>query len=99
MYGTIARLRLKPGMGAQAAAYMQERYEDTIPGSRGSYIYQMDADADELYLVVMFDSKESYMANANSPEQNTRYEEMLGFLAGPPEWHDGEIIYSQTPGT
>jgi len=28
----------------------------------------------------MFDSKESYFANADSPEQNERYEEMMKFL-------------------
>jgi hypothetical protein len=42
--------------------------------------------------VVVFKDKESYFANANSPEQNTRYEAMLTMLDGAPEWHDGEIL-------
>jgi heme-degrading monooxygenase HmoA len=96
MYGTIARMRLKEGMEEQAQAYMQ-KYEDVeIPGSRAAYMFRMDADPREFYLVAVFDSKEAYVANANSPDQNARYEEMVSMLEGPPEWHDGEVLYSET---
>lgn len=54
----------------------------------------MDKNANELMLVVMFESKDAYIANANEPAQNTRYEKMRGMLESDPEWHDGEIIYS-----
>ena len=95
MYGTIARMRLKEGMEAQAQAYMS-KYEDVeIPGSSAVYLFRMDADPRELYLVAVFDSKEAYVANANSPDQNSRYEELLRLIEGPPEWHDGEVIYSE----
>jgi hypothetical protein len=45
-------------------------------------------------MAVMFDSKESYFANANSPQQNQEYQNMMKFLAEEPEWHDGEIIFN-----
>jgi hypothetical protein len=45
-------------------------------------------------LVVGFESKEAYRANAESPEQNARYEQYVQLLDGPPEWNDGEIAYS-----
>jgi hypothetical protein len=35
------------------------------------------------------------VANAESPEQDKRYREMLQWLEGEPEWHDGEIVYSR----
>ena len=94
MYGTIARLKVKPG--TETALMAQGKNTDTvkIPGHIGEFIYRMDADPKEYYLVVIFESKEAYVANANSPDQNKRYEEMLALLESAPEWHDGEIVHS-----
>ena len=44
-------------------------------------------------MAVIFDDRASYVANANSPEQNARYLQMVELLEGAPEWHDGEIMY------
>ena len=94
MYGTVARMRVKPGMKDALRDYVTAHDSRTVPGSVASYVYQMDKDANELILVVIFDSKASYQANADSPDQDAEYQQMLGFLEGPPEWNDGEIIYS-----
>jgi quinol monooxygenase YgiN len=93
MYGTVARMRLKPGMQSQLQALSDEQTAGAMPGFVGNYVYQMDNDPNEFYLVVMFDSKESYVANANSPEQHQRYQQMMEMMAAEPEWHDGEIVY------
>jgi hypothetical protein len=53
----------------------------------------MDNDPNTVMMAVVFDDKASYVANANSPEQNARYQQMVALLEGPPEWHDGEILY------
>lgn len=93
MYGTIARFRVKPG-AEQQLVQLQHEYEALkVPGYLKSTVYRMDADPGDYYLAVVFDSKESYVANANSPEQDTRYRKMLSLLDGEPQWHDGEIIY------
>jgi hypothetical protein len=42
----------------------------------------------------MFDSKESYFANANSPEQHTRFMQLMTVLENEPEWHDGTVVYA-----
>ena len=90
MYGTIARLKVKPG---SVGAFKQMFGAMASPLGRVThYIYQMDADPNELYLVVVFESKEAYLANAQSPEQNARYEKFRALLDADPEWHDGEII-------
>jgi antibiotic biosynthesis monooxygenase (ABM) superfamily enzyme len=94
MYGTIARLTVKPGKEAELMALGQHDIALKILGHVGEFIYKMDADPNEYYLVVMFDSKESYVANANSTDQNDRYEEMLTLLESAPEWHDGEVVHS-----
>ena len=94
MYGTIARLKVKPGKEAELIAQGRAEDEIKIPGHIGEFIYRMDTDPNEYYMAVIFDSKESYVANANSPAQNDRYEEMLSLLESAPEWHDGEIVHS-----
>ncbi|HYP41886.1 MAG TPA: antibiotic biosynthesis monooxygenase [Chloroflexia bacterium] len=94
MYGTIARLRLKAGKEEEFTALGQSEDELHIPGHLGEFIYRMDNDPNEYFMAVIFDSKESYHANANSPEQNSRYEQMVALMESEPEWHDGEIVHS-----
>lgn len=93
MYGTIAKMRIKPGAEAQLQNQMQEFDALAVPGHVSSTVYRMDSDPHEIYLAVVFDSRETYQANAQSPEQDARYREMLSLLEGEPEWHDGEILH------
>ena len=95
MYGTVAKMRVKPGGEAALAAYSQEVETGSMPGHIATYIYRTDANSDEHIMATIFESKDAYVANANSADQNTRYEKLLALLAGPPEWNDGEIVYSQ----
>ena len=94
MYGTVARMKVKTGALEALKRFAETESDGAIKGFRGQYVYRMDDDPNEVYLAVMFDSKESYFANADSPEQNERYEEMMKFLAEEPEWHDGEIVFA-----
>lgn len=94
MYGTVAHMRMKPGMEDKMASHMKEYESLNIPGSIGEFVYRMDSDPNECYLAVLFDSRQSYEANANSPEQDARYRKLLDLLVSEPEWHDGEIVYS-----
>ena len=80
MYGTVARLRLKPGMEEQFIAFDLHEQAVNIPGHVGVYVYRMDNEPNVYYLAVAFESKEAYVANANSPEQDARYREMLALL-------------------
>jgi len=65
-----------------------------IPGHVNTTVFRMDANPSELLMTVVFDGKDSYVKNADSPEQERRYRQMLELLQGEPEWHDGEVIYS-----
>jgi quinol monooxygenase YgiN len=95
MYGTVARMHVKPGMGAQLEELdRQEAEMGNIAGYVGEVVYQMDAEPDVYYLAVIFESKAAYDANATSPEQNERYEQFRALLVEDPEWHDGEIVRS-----
>jgi quinol monooxygenase YgiN len=93
MYGTIAKLRIKPGMDAELERLSREEVPQ-IEGFRFQHVFRMDADPQEAYLVVGFASKEAYRQNAVSPDQHARYEAYRALLDGEPEWHDGEIVFS-----
>jgi hypothetical protein len=91
MYGTVARLRVKPGK-LQELKDFGESGQGAIPGLVSQSIYQLDSDPNTLILVVAFESKDAYWANANSAEQNERYLELRQLLDADPEWMDGEIV-------
>ncbi len=95
MYGTVARICVKKGAEERLWALTKEESMIKVPGYIGQFVYRMDEDPNTLYLAVIFADKESYFANARSPEQDMRYREMVELLEGEPEWHDGEIVFSQ----
>ena len=94
MYGTVARLRVKPGLEEKLQQDIKSYEGLNVPGYVQSLIYRMDTDPQEHYMAVVFDSEESYRKNADDPAQDARYREFLTFLEAEPEWHDGEIVYS-----
>lgn len=94
MYGTVARLQLKPGVEGEMFKLSREFEAADGPGYIGEYVYRMDADPSVYYLAVLFESKEAYFANANSPEQHARYVQLRELMAADPEWHDGEVVYT-----
>ena len=98
MYGTIARFRIKPGVKDDFIKAMDSFGEAAIPGWLADYYFQMDGDSEEFYLVAIFKDKETYLANADSPEQHERYLVFRSFLADDPEWHDGFIRSATGPG-
>jgi len=91
MYGTIAKLKAKKGSIEQLRKMEMGRQP---AGFVGSYVFQSDASSDELWLVAIFKDKATYLANAESPEQDKEFHELMQHLAAEPEWHDGEIVVS-----
>jgi hypothetical protein len=93
MYGTIAKMKTKPGLLEEI-----KKIEERKPrGFLRTIVYRMDKNPDELMLVVLFKDKESYIANANSPEQHEEYRVYRKLLQAEPEWYDGEVIYDTHP--
>ncbi len=94
MYGTIARIHPKPGREAELRALL-ERYESggrRPAGYRHSYMFRPDTDPYDRptwFLIAVFDDAATYRANADSPEQDAEYREMLALLEDEPDWMDG----------
>jgi heme-degrading monooxygenase HmoA len=94
MYGTVARFTAKPNSEeALRELNRSEDVEDTA-GYRFHHVYKLDSGNDEYILVVGFEDRDSYVANANSPESNEFYEKFRALLVSDPQWMDGEIIDS-----
>jgi quinol monooxygenase YgiN len=92
MYGTIARVQINPENIEELRSLSNQI--GLAPGQVARYVYQMDANPNELYLVAVFKDRAAYQANAASPEQHQRFMQMRALLTTDPEWHDGEIIDS-----
>lgn len=99
MYGTVARLRIKPGVEQKLMQIGRRRDIREIPGGLWQAIYRLDDKPNEYLLAVGFESKEAYEANASSPEQHQRYLELREMLTADPEWDDGEIVDSHRVST
>jgi quinol monooxygenase YgiN len=95
MYGTVATMRLKPGMESRLNEIMEEWYRDRAPKVKGavsSTVFKTDRDPNELILVAVFDNKQNYEANAGDPEQDAWYRKMRDCLEADPQWTDGEVV-------
>jgi hypothetical protein len=42
--------------------------------------------------MAVFETKAAYIANAGSPEQDARYQQLRALHVADAEWHDGEIL-------
>jgi hypothetical protein len=94
MYGTIARMRPMAGKLPELEAFIdawnRER-KPAVPGAISSYILIPDDNPAEVLAVAIFADKESYVANADDPEQDRWYRRMRDLLVGDPIWQDGRI--------
>ena len=90
MYGTIMRARVKAGHRETLEKLMSEQdsREQQLPGFHSYDVAWEDKDPDRLVVVVRFTDKESYVANAESPDQDAEYRRMAEHLEGEPEWID-----------
>jgi len=92
MYGTIARIKLRKDQIREFLALGKEwddRERKRAIGYVGAEILWEDKEDGRACLVVHFTSRESYLANANSPEQDTFYKRLRSCLEADPEWIDG----------
>ncbi len=91
MYGTVAKMQVKPENRETIKKVMDAQMEGrTVPGYVGSYVL-MENDSDVNWLFVMFEDKASYEANADDPAMHEQYMEYRALLEADPEWHDGTI--------
>lgn len=92
MYGTVARLHCKPGGIEWVRAWMEVQSKRAMTGWVSTTLFEADAEPNVVWITVLFESKEAYFANANTPIQDQLYHQMLTGLEEPPQWHDGTVL-------
>lgn len=96
MYGTVARLRPKPGKEDDLKAILRlwdEESKPQVKGAIATYIYQLDKDPKQWLMAVLFEDRETYVKNADDPETDAWYRKMRELLEEDPVWEDGEVVY------
>jgi heme-degrading monooxygenase HmoA len=90
LYGTVAEMTLKQG----ALDALMERGDGAgqPTGAVALWVFQMDADPNQVFMVAISESEAAYRAYSESERSNEQYVEMLGSLEGKPEWHDGRVL-------
>jgi hypothetical protein len=94
MYGSVFRIRPKAGKEQDIVRMMEEFDRERRPnvkGALGGYMFKLDSGG--MMGVAIFQSKEDYRANAESPEQDAFYRHFRDLLEADPEWNDGEIVH------
>ena len=101
MYGTVARMKTKPGVGPELMRIGElfNQMVPDVPGYIGEYVYQLDSDENTYMMAVIFQDRESYHANAADPRTHEFSQKMRDLLDADPEWNDGEIVYSSMKAT
>jgi quinol monooxygenase YgiN len=98
MFGTVARSRLKEGVTVEQLKQLFAVDDSAPAGSVSLLVFQSKQDPRDVWIASAFESQEAYTKNADSPEQNARFERMRELMEGPPEWHDGEVIVARAEG-
>ena len=92
MYGTVARMRMRPGAEALFRAQFDALVHEQLKGWMSTAFFQSDTDPLDVWMVVVFDSPESYRANAERPNMDAVYRRFRSCLEADPEWHDGHVM-------
>ena len=96
MFGTVAKMQLKPGSFEKMQDLMKGFEDRQVKGFLFTAVYRSQADPNETWLTVAFEDEASYRANANDPETDRMAQQYQQYMAAPPEWHDGEVVsYNQ----
>lgn len=97
MYGSVFRLRPRPGQDDalldELKRWREERYSHAI-GFVGWVCLESQSHPGEYVNTLVFDDRETYMRNANDPEQSLWYHRLCSLLESDPEWEDGDILWA-----
>ncbi len=85
MFGTVARMKFKPGSYEKMQALMKGFEERQVKGFVFNAVYRSKSDPDEVRLVVGFEDEASYRANADDPQTDQMAQQYQPLMAAPPE--------------
>tara|TARA_X000001036_G_scaffold255420_1_gene237724 strand:- start:343 stop:630 length:288 start_codon:yes stop_codon:yes gene_type:complete len=93
MYGSIFNLKPKQGKKNELINHLKMD-EDKPEGGLAWYVLNPDDDGD-LVAIAVFKDKDSYVANAERPEQHENFMKMMDLLEEEPKWKDGQFVIGE----
>lgn len=95
MFGTLGRMKAKPGKLEELKAHLSDPQAAGTPGYRGSYMLVAE-EGDEVVVAVMYEDRDSYFEMVHLPSTDENYQRLLTLIDGEPSWTDGEWIAGPT---
>ena len=95
MYGTIFRMKVKPGQESKVVEQFKEweaLHQPKVSGAMAGLLMRPENFGGELIGVAVFRDKVSYMANADDPRQDKWFRGLRELLEDDPAWEDGEYV-------
>jgi quinol monooxygenase YgiN len=90
MYGTVAKIRVKPENREALRAVFAEQSAEPIAGFISGHVL-FENDGDVGWMFAIFEDRATYDRNANDPAMHQRYVAYRALMEDEPEWHDGVI--------
>ena len=91
MYGTVAKIRVKPENREAMRKVFERQNERQVEGFKNSYVL-FENEGDGAWLVAIFEDRATYDKNADDPAMHEQYVAYRALMEAEPEWHDGEIL-------
>jgi hypothetical protein len=95
MFGSVAKVKLKPGSLDKMLDMMKGLEGRPVKGRVFNAVFRSQSDPDEVWSVVGFEDEATYRANADDPQTAAQAKQWQQLIAAPPEWHDGEIVWDK----
>ncbi len=92
MFGTIAIIKPMAGKEQELVTKLNEWWDTRRNDVRGAIASSLHRNGAELIMSVVFESEQTYRANASDPAQDKWYQEVRALLAEDPKWMDGEVL-------
>lgn len=92
MYGTLGRMRPKPGKRDELVAMLNAAPAGAAAnGFRGAYVLKAD-EGEDVVVAVMYDDKDAYFGMVHDPQTDENFGKIMELLEGEPAWTDGEWL-------
>ncbi len=93
MFGTVGRLKVKPGKMQEVRDSMLDPQGAGARGFRGLY-FLVPEEGNEAVVAVIFEDKETYFQMVHDPKTDENFGKLMALLEGEPSWSDGEWFSS-----
>ncbi len=93
MFGTVGRLKVKPGKMQEVRDNMLDPQGAGAKGFRGLH-FLVPEEGNEAVVAVIFEDKDTYFQMVHDPKTDENFGKLMALLEGEPSWTDGEWFSS-----